>query len=41
MVAKQLASVRSLKGFAYFAAAVIAGFAIAFFGQGYFAGVMH
>ena len=36
IVAKQLSSVRSLKDFAYFAGAIIAGFAIAFFGQGNF-----
>jgi hypothetical protein len=41
IVAKQLSSVRSLKDFAYFAGAIIAGLAIAFFGQGYFAGLMH
>jgi len=41
IVAKQLSSVRSLKDFVYFAGAIIAGFAIAFFGQGYFAGLMH
>ena len=41
MVAKQLSSVRSLKDFAFFVAAIAAGFAIAFFGQGYFAGLMH
>jgi hypothetical protein len=37
MVLKQLSSVRSLKSFAFFAVAVIAGVAIAFVTQGYFA----
>lgn len=37
MVAKQLSSVRSIKSFAFFAAAVAAGFAAAYFSQGYFA----
>ena len=36
MVAKQLSSVRSLKGFLYFAIAVIVGCAGAYFSQGYF-----
>ena len=36
MVLKQLSSVRSLKSFAYFAVAVIAGCAGAYFSQGYF-----
>ncbi len=37
---KQLASVRSIKGFAYFAASVLVGVAIAFFTKGYFAPLM-
>ena len=36
MVLRQLSSVRSLKNFAYFAIAVIVGFAVAYFSQGYF-----
>ena len=38
---KELASVRSLKGFAYFAAAVLVGIAIAFVTKGYFSTVIH
>ena len=34
---KELAGIRSLKGFAYFAGALIAGFTIAFVTKGYFA----
>lgn len=37
LVVKELSSVRSVKGFLYFGAAVFAGFAIAFIAQGYFA----
>jgi len=37
---KELASVRSLRGFAYFAAAVLVGLAIAFVTKGYFATVI-
>ena len=37
LVVKEFSSVRSIKGFAYFAAAVFAGFATAFIAQGYFA----
>jgi hypothetical protein len=37
---KQLSGVRSIKGFAYFAVAVLAGGAAAYFGKGYFAGLM-
>ena len=37
MVLKQLSSVRSIKGFTYFMLAVLAGAAIAFVTQGYFA----
>ena len=37
MVAKQLSSVRSLKGFLYFAIAVIVGFAVSYFSYGYIA----
>lgn len=37
MVGKQLASVRSVKSFAYFVLAVAAGFAVAYVTQGYFA----
>jgi hypothetical protein len=40
MAVKQLASVRSLKSFAYFAAAVALGVAVAFFAQGYVASMM-
>jgi len=40
LVVKELSSVRSLKSFGYFAAAVLVGFAIAFATQGYFASVM-
>lgn len=40
MVAKQLASVRSLKSFAFFVAAVLVGFAAAYFAQGYVAAAM-
>ncbi len=40
MVVKQLASVRSIKGFAYFAAAVLVGFAAAYFAQGYIAATL-
>lgn len=36
MVAKQLSSVRSIKGFLYFALALAAGFGVAYLGQGYF-----
>lgn len=36
MVVRQLSSVRTLKSFAYFVVAVIAGLAGAFFSQGYF-----
>ncbi len=36
MVVKQLTSVRTLKSFGYFLGAVIVGFVIAFFMQGYF-----
>jgi hypothetical protein len=36
LVLKELASVRSIKSFAIFAAAILAGLAIAFFTQGYF-----
>lgn len=36
MVARQLSSVRSLRSFAFFAAAVLAGGIAAFFAQGYF-----
>ncbi len=35
LVVKQLASVRSIKGFAYFAAAILVGLAVAYFAQGY------
>ena len=37
MVAKQLSSVRSLKGFLYFAIAVIVGFVVSYFSYGYIA----
>ncbi len=40
LVGKQLASVRSLKSFAYFLAAVIAGLVIAFVTKGYFTTLM-
>ena len=40
LVAKQLASVNSLKRFGYFALAILAGLAIAFVTQGYFATLM-
>lgn len=40
MVLKQLASVRSLKSFGYFVAAVLAGLALAFITQVYFAALM-
>jgi hypothetical protein len=40
IVAKQLSSVRSLKGFAYFALAVLAGVAVAFVAQGYIVSLM-
>lgn len=40
VVAKQLASVNSLKRFGYFALAILGGFAIAFLTQGYFAAMM-
>jgi hypothetical protein len=40
MVVKQLSSVRSIKSFAFFAAAVALGFAAAFFAQGYVLGLM-
>ncbi len=40
LVIRQLGSVNSLKGFLYFALAVGAGFAIAFFSQGYFAALI-
>lgn len=40
VVLKQLSSVRSIKGFLYFAAAALAGVAVAFFSKGYFAGVI-
>ena len=36
MVAKQLSSVRSLKSFGYFVAAVVVGFVAVYFSQGYF-----
>lgn len=35
LVVKQLTAVRSIKGFAFFAAAVLVGVAISFFAQGY------
>ena len=41
MVVKQLSAVRSIKGFAFFAAAVIAGFVIAYLSQGYFVPLIH
>lgn len=37
LMLKELASVRSIKSFAYFVAAVLGGFAIAFVSKGYFA----
>ncbi|OGF78334.1 hypothetical protein A3A15_00490 [Candidatus Giovannonibacteria bacterium RIFCSPLOWO2_01_FULL_43_60] len=37
IVLKEISSVRSLKGFAYFAIAVLVGVAVAYFSQGYFA----
>ena len=37
---KQLSSIRSLKGFGFFAAAVIVGLAAAYFSQGYFVSLM-
>jgi hypothetical protein len=37
LVGKELSSVRSLKGFGYFAAAVLAGIVVAFLTKGYFA----
>jgi hypothetical protein len=40
MAVKQLTAVRSLKSFAFFAAAVIVGLAAAFFAQGYISGLM-
>ncbi len=40
LVAKELAGVRSLKSFGYFAAAVLAGALVAFLTKGYFLGVM-
>ena len=38
---KELASVRSLRGFAYFAAGIIAGLAIAYFTKSYFTPLIH
>jgi len=40
MVLKQLAAVRSLKSFAYFAAAIVVGIAIAFVAKGYVVAMM-
>ena len=40
LVLKELSSVRSIKSFVYFAIAVIAGFALAYISQGYFAPMM-
>jgi hypothetical protein len=40
LVTRQLSSVRSLKGFGFFALAVIIGFVVTFFSRGYFAGLM-
>ena len=40
MVLKEIASVRSLKSFGYFAAAVFAGFVVAFASKGYFAALL-
>ncbi|MBX4211650.1 MAG: hypothetical protein KW806_02565 [Candidatus Yanofskybacteria bacterium] len=37
IVVKQLSSVRTLKSFAFFAIAVLVGFAVVYFAQGYFA----
>jgi hypothetical protein len=41
LVVKELSSIRTLKGFGYFVLAVLAGFIIAYFSQGYFASVIH
>ena len=40
MVVRQLSSVRSLKGFGFFAAAVLVGMVAAFFSRGYFVELM-
>src|SRR3989344_3750128 len=40
MVLRQLASVRSLKSFAFFAVAVIVGFAVSYFSYGYIAALL-
>ena len=40
LIVRQLSSVRSIKGFAIFAAVVLIGIAIAFFSQGYVATVL-
>jgi len=40
MALRHLASIRTIKSFAFFAAAIVAGIAIAFFTQGYFATVL-